>query len=209
MAQLPIGAVVFDLGGVVIDWNPRHLFRELFTDAEEVEYFLAEICTLEWHAQHDQGRDMAETIPVLCERHPAYASHISAWRERYVDMVDGYIEGMPDLLDELRAAGVPRYALSNMPAEVIGELRAAFPLLDLFDGVIVSGEELVAKPDPEIYRLLSRRFQLDPATTVFVDDMAVNVDAAWQLGFRAVRFESATNLRQALARWGLPLRPAA
>lgn len=209
MAQLPVRAVVFDLGGVVLDWNPRHLYRAVFPDPADVDYFLREVCTLEWHAQHDRGRAMAETIPVLVERHPNLAAEIAAWRDRYVDMVDGYIEGMPTLLDELRDARIPSYALTNMPAEVVDELQAAFPLLGHFEGMIVSGEELVVKPDPEIYRLLSRRFRLDPGETVFVDDMAVNVDAAWQLGYRAVRFESASKLREALVRWGLPLRPSA
>jgi 2-haloacid dehalogenase len=206
LAQQPINAVVFDLGGVVLDWNPRHLYRSVFDDPDEVDYFLREICTLEWHEQHDNGRAMAETIPLLAEQHPNYAEAIGVWRERYVDMVGGYIDGMSSLLDELATAGVARYALTNMPAEVVVELRAAFPILDEFDGMIVSGKELVMKPDPEIYRRLTTRFDLDPARTVFVDDMAVNVDAAWELGFRAVRFESAAKLRPELVRWGLPLR---
>jgi 2-haloacid dehalogenase len=205
MSRQPINAVVFDLGGVVLDWNPRHLYRSVFGDADEVDYFLREICTLEWHAQHDNGRPMAETIPLLTEQYPDYAGPIGVWRERYIDMVGGYIDGMPSLLDELAAAGVPRYALTNMPAEVVAELRAAFPILDQFDGMIVSGEELVMKPDPEIYRRLTTRFELDPARTVFVDDMAVNVDAAWELGFRAVRYETTPELRHELVRWGLPL----
>ncbi len=205
MLQTPVSAVVFDLGGVVLDWSPRHLYRTVFDDPDELDYFLGEICTLEWHAQHDHGRAMAETIPVLAEQHPDYAAPIGAWRERYIDMVDGYIDGMPGLLDELRVAGVPRFALTNMPAEVVDDLCAAFPIIGQFDGMIVSGEELVMKPDPEIYRRLATRFELDPGRTVFVDDMAVNVDAAWELGFRAVRFESATELRRELVRWGLPL----
>ena len=207
MGQLPVTAVVFDLGGVVLDWNPRHLYRHVFAEPEDVDYFLREICTLEWHAQHDQGRAMNETIPILSAQHPDYAGPIAAWRERYLDMVDGYIDGMPELLDELEVAGVPRFASTNMPADVLGELLAAFPILASFDGMIVSGEELVVKPDPEIFRRLAQRFELDPARTVFVDDMPINVDAAWQLGYRAVRFESAPELRRALIRWGLPLQP--
>ena len=206
MAQQPVNAVVFDLGGVLLDWNPRHLYRTVFDDPDEVDYFLREICTLDWHAQHDNGRSMAETIPLLAEQYPNYAGPIGEWRARYVDMVGGYIDGMPSLLDELGAAGVPRYALTNMPAEVVDELLAAFPILDQFDGMVVSGVELVMKPDPEIYRRLSTRFDLEPARTVFVDDMAVNVDAAWELGFRAVRFESTADLRPELVRWGLPLK---
>jgi 2-haloacid dehalogenase len=203
--EAPVTAVVFDLGGVVVDWDPRHLYRQLFTENHELDTFLDEICTLAWHAQHDGGRPMAETIPLLVEQHPAYASEIRAWRKRYVDMIAGYVDGIPELIDELRALGLPLYALTNMPADVLGELLAAHPVLAGFDGMVVSGEELVMKPDPEIYRRLATRFGLVPHQTVFVDDVAANVDAAWELGFRAVRFESGAHLRDVLARWGVPL----
>jgi 2-haloacid dehalogenase len=200
-----VNAVVFDLGGVVLDWNPRHLYRQVLADEDAVEHFLSAVCTLEWHAQHDQGRPMAETIPQLSAEYPGFASAIGVWRERYVDMVAGYIEGMPELISDLRAEGIPLFGLTNMPAEVVPDLRAAFPVIEMFDGMIVSGEELVTKPDPAIYRRLAERFELEPNDTVFVDDMPVNVDAAWQLGFRAVRFETAAALRSALAGWGLPI----
>jgi 2-haloacid dehalogenase len=203
--QTPVTAVVFDLGGVVLDWNPRHLYRRVLPDDDAVEQFLNAVCTLEWHAQHDYGRPMAETIPQLSAEHPEHASTIAIWRERYVEMVAGYIDGMPAVLSELQAVGIPLYALTNMPAEVVPELRAAFPLVDMFEGMIVSGEELVMKPDPEIYHRLATRFDLEPNATVFVDDMPVNVDAAWELGFRAVRFESADALRSTLANWGLSI----
>ena len=120
-------------------------------------------------------------------------------------MVAGYVDGMPELIADLRSASIPIFALTNMPAEVLSELRAAFPLIEMFDGMVVSGEELVMKPDPEIYHRLAQRFGLEPNDTVFVDDMPVNVDAAWELGFRAVRFESAAALRSTLAGWGLPI----
>lgn len=203
MAENRIDAVVFDLGGVVLDWNPRHLYRQVFDDHEEVEHFLTTVCTLEWHAQHDAGVSMAETIPSLVAEHPHLAGQIAAWRVRYLDMVSGYVDGMEELVDEVRATGIATYALTNMPAEVVAELIEAFPIVSGFEGMIVSGEELVMKPDPEIYRRLASRFGLDPARTVFVDDVAANVDAAWTLGFRAVRFESALGLRRALARWGV------
>lgn len=203
--EAPVAAVVFDLGGVVVDWNPRHLYRQLFADDDELETFLGEVCTLAWHAQHDGGRPMAETIPLLAAQHPSYANEIHAWRERYVDMIGGYLDGIPALIGELRALGVPLYALTNMPADVLDDLLAAHPVLSGFDGMVVSGQELVMKPDPEIYRRLATRFGLVPRQTVFVDDVAVNVDAAWEQGFRAVRFESEAHLRDLLVRWGVPL----
>jgi 2-haloacid dehalogenase len=203
MTQLPITAVVFDIGGVLLDWNPRHLYRTVFDDHEEADRFLDEICTLDWHVQHDHGTPMDQTIPHLVAQHPHYASEIEAWRDRYIDMVAGYIDGMVELLAALRNAGLAIYALSNMPSEMMPRLQAAYPILSDFDGVIVSGDELVMKPDPRIYRLLTERFGLRPERTVFVDDMPANVDAAWQLGFRGVRFESASQLRDALRRWGV------
>jgi 2-haloacid dehalogenase len=203
MAQPPITAVVFDIGGVLLDWNPRHLYRSVFDEPDEADRFLREVCTFEWHVQHDRGTPMDETIPHLVAQHPHYASEIEAWRDRYIDMVAGYIDGMVELLTTLRDAGVAIYALSNMPSEMMPRLRLAYPVMDEFAGVIVSGDELVMKPDPRIYRLLTERFGLRPEHTVFVDDMPANVDAAWQLGFRAVRFESAPQLRAALRRWGV------
>lgn len=204
----PVKTVVFDLGGVVLDWDPRHLYRKVFDDQAAVEQFLTTVCTLEWHAQHDQGRPMDETLPRLCDEHPHLATEISLWRERYIEMVAGYIEGMVEVLDELDRVGVPRYALTNMPAEVLPELRQAFPVLEVFDGMIVSGQEQLAKPEPAIFRLLTERFGLEPAETVFVDDVPANVDAAWTLGFRGIRFESAHQLRRVLAAWGLPVSVA-
>jgi 2-haloacid dehalogenase len=198
MSVPAVDAVVFDLGGVVVDWSPRHLYRQVIADDVTLARFLTEICTLEWHAQHDRGRPMAETIPAMCARYPEFADEIGVWRERYVDMIDGYVEGMEQLLDDLRASGLRLFALSNMPAEVVGDLVDAFPLIGEFDGRVISGEELVVKPDPELYRRLMARFDLVAERTVFVDDMVVNVEAAAALGFRAIRFESATHLRAEL-----------
>lgn len=205
MADGRLEAVVFDLGGVVLDWDPLHLYRRVFDDEGEAERFVATVCTLEWHVQHDAGTPMDETIPLLVEAHPHLETEIRAWRDRYVEMVAGYVPGMEQLIADLEDAGLPLYALTNMPADVVGELLDAFPLLRQFEGMIVSGQELVMKPDPEIYHRLARRFGLVPARTVFVDDRADNVDAAWTLGFRAVRFESAAHLRRLLARWGIAI----
>ena len=196
-----IDTVVFDLGGVLVDWDPRHLYRQVLDSDDEVERFLAEVCTWEWHTQHDLGRPMSETIPELCARHPEHAEAISLWHERYHDMVAGEVPGTADVVRELHAAGVRLLVLSNMPADVLHVLEP-FTWLDLFDGVVVSGKEGVIKPDPAIYRILVGRFGVDPATAAFVDDRPENVEAATALGFIGIRFTDAAALSAALERLG-------
>ena len=198
-----LDAVVFDLGGVVLDWDPVHLYRRLIDDEAELDHFLSTVCTREWHVQHDAGRPMSETIPELCERHPEHAELISMWRARYVDMVAGLVPGTVALLDEL-APRVRLLALTNMPADVVDDLRAGFPVLDTFEGMVVSGVEQVVKPDPAIFELLASRHDLDPSRTLFVDDLQENVDGARACGFHAALFRSAEELRHDLGRFGLP-----
>ena len=197
-------SVVFDFGGVLVDWNPRHLYRKVFgEDVDVMERFLAEVCTVEWHLQHDRGRSFAETIPELSAVHPEHADRIAMWGPRFVEMIAGEIPGAVAVLTELRDAGVPLYGLSNMPAEAMDGLRAAHPFIDLLDGVVVSGEEGMIKPEPAIFELLTARFGLEPAVTLFVDDMPANVDAARALGFEAHRFIDAAVLRAVLVDYAL------
>jgi len=196
-------AVVFDLGGVLIDWDPRHLYRKLLADEAAVEEFLATVCTPEWNAEQDRGRPFAEGVAELVERHPAHAAAIVAYHERWMEMLGGEIPGTVAVLAELRAAGVPLYALSNWSAETFRLTRGRFPFLEWFDGLVVSGEEGVTKPDRRIFELLIERFGLVAAATLFVDDSAANVIAARDLGLDAVRFRGAGGLRRDLAARGL------
>jgi 2-haloacid dehalogenase len=191
-------AVVFDLGGVLIDWDPRHLYRKLLADEAVVEEFLATVCTPEWNAELDRGRPFAEGVAELVERHPEHAAAIAAYHERWPEMVAGDIPGTVEVLAELRAAGVPLYALTNWSAETFAITRGRFEFLEWFDGLLVSGEERVTKPDPAIFQLLLDRFGLDPTATVFVDDSAANVAAARRLGFDAIRFTGHEELRREL-----------
>jgi 2-haloacid dehalogenase len=195
----PVRAVVFDLGGVLIDWDPRHLYRKLLADEAAVEEFLATVCTPEWNAEQDRGRPFAEGVAELTERHPAHAAAIAAYSERWAEMLAGEIPGSVAVLAELRAAGMPRYALTNWSAETFGIARERFGFLDWFCGVLVSGEERMIKPDPRFFRLLVERFGLVPGTTFYVDDSAANVEAARALGFDAVRFTGPRRLRRDLA----------
>jgi 2-haloacid dehalogenase len=191
-------AVVFDLGGVLLDWNPRYLYRELFDDEAEMERFLSEVCTMEWHHAHDLGIPPEETLPPLIAAHPEYAEQIEAWVPRSEDMLAGPIEESVEILRALKEAGVPLYALTNMETWTYPSRRERYPFLRWFEGTVVSGFEGVAKPDPRVFELLLDRFGLDAASTLFVDDSAKNVAAARDVGMKAIEFESPAALRDAL-----------
>jgi 2-haloacid dehalogenase len=194
-------AIVFDLGGVLLDWDPRHLYRTLFDDEADMERFLSEVCTMEWHHAHDLGVPPTQTIPPLVEAHPEYAEMIRAWRSE--DMLKGPINETVDILRSLKATGVPLYALTNMERETYPGRRERFDFLRWFDGTVVSGFEGVAKPDRRVFELLLDRFGLTPETTLLIDDSAKNVAAAREVGMQAIEFESPAQLRQHLADAGL------
>jgi 2-haloacid dehalogenase len=201
-------AVVFDLGGVLIDWDPRYLYRKLLADEAAVEEFLATVCTPAWNAEQDRGRPFAEGVAELVERHPDQAAAITAYHQRWPEMLGGEVPGAVELLAELRANGVPLYALTNWSAETFRFARERFAWLDWFSGVLVSGEERLVKPEPAIYQLLADRFGLAPEATFFVDDSEANVAAARELGFDAVRFTGPGQLRRELAARRVLPRPA-
>ena len=191
-------AVVFDIGGVLLDWNPRHLYRRLIADEAEMERFLGEVCTLEWHAAHDRGVPMAESCAALAATHPEYADLITAWAERSEEMIAGPIQGSVRILDGLLQKGVRCYALTNMERETYPLRLRRFPFMGWFAGTVVSSNEGVAKPDPEIFRRLLERFELVPERTIMIDDSPPNIDTAASLGMKAVRFTSPIALRAAL-----------
>ena len=195
-------AVVFDLGGVLIDWNPRHLYRKLFEDEAKMERFLSEVCSPVWNVTLDAGMSFDEGIAELLRRHPDEAHLIRAWKERWEEMLGGAIEGAVALLDELHAAGMPLYALTNWSAETFPIGRRHFPFLERFRDIVVSGQEKIVKPDPRIFELLVRRTGVAPERTVFIDDAERNVAAAARLGFRAVRFTDPESLRASLTALG-------
>ena len=201
--------VVFDLGAVLIDWDPRHLYRTLFNgDEAAMERFLAAVCTPEWNARLDAGRPFAEAVEELAGRHPNRARLIHAYRERWGEMLGGVFEGTLAILRELRRAGVPVYALSNWSAEMFALTRRRFPFLDELEGIVISGDVGVSKPDPAIFRHFLDRFGLQADEIAFVDDSPANVAAARGLGIEAIRFEDAAQVRRDLRRLGFPLRDA-
>jgi len=201
-----VSAVVFDLGGVLIDWDPRYLYRSLFGgDEAAMERFLATVCTPEWNRGQDAGRPWSEAIASLVAEHPEHADLIRAFWDRWPETLGDAIDPTVDVLAELRAAGIPLYALSNWSAETFPIARPRYPFLDWFDGIVISGEVGAAKPDPRIYQALVERHGLDPASLAFVDDVPANVAAAESLGIRGLTFTSAAALRQDLAALGLPI----
>jgi len=193
---------VFDIGGVLLEWDPGRVYRPLIPDPVELERFFAEVCTSEWNETLDAGRPFDEAYAELAARFPDQAELIHAWR-RQDDMIAGEIADTVRLVGRLRASGRPLYLLTNMPSDVFRIRQARYPVLRQFDGWVVSGDEGVLKPSPEIFEVLTRRFDLDPAETLFIDDAERNVAGAAALGFRTHRFDDAASLERALVELGL------
>ena len=200
-----VDTVVFDLGGVLIDWNPRYLYRRLFDDEAAMERFLAEVCTGAWNEQQDAGRSWHEAVASLSAQFPQHAKLIAAYRDGWREMLGGVIQGSVDLLAELKARGVRLYALTNWSHETFPRAKEIerFGFLHWFEGIVVSGEERLVKPDPRIYRRLFERHAIDPARAIYIDDARRNVDAAAALGMRAWWVRDPAGLRGWLAAQGL------
>ena len=196
--------VVFDLGGVLIAWDPRHLYRKLFAgDETAMEHFLANVCTHEWNRCQDAGRSFAEGARLLKAEHPEKAELIDAYFSRFDEMMPGPITGSVEILAELRDRGTPLYGLTNFSAETYPPAFERFEFLRWFDGILVSGEVGLIKPDPRIFELLIERFAIDPRRAVYIDDVETNVIAARPLGIHGIHFTTPAALRAELAELGL------
>ena len=195
---------VFDLGGVLLDWNPRHLYRKLFAgDEAAMEHFLATVCTHEWNRCQDAGRSFAEGGRLLTAQHPDKVELIDAYGARFDEMIAGPIAGMVEILAELRDRGTPLYGLTNWSAETYPPARERFAFLSWFRGILVSGEVGVIKPDPRIFEVLIERFAINPENAVYIDDVEANVAAAQSFGIHAIQFTTPARLRRELTRLGL------
>ncbi len=190
--------VIFDLGGVLIDWNPRYLYRKLLDSEQDVEDFLTNICTHDWNEQQDAGRSFADGIALLSEQHPEKRALISAYFERWTEMLGGALEETVEVLAELKKREVPLFALTNFSAETFPHARERFEFLQWFDGILVSGEEGLKKPDHRIFRLLADRYDLALESAAFIDDTPKNVKAAQDLGLHGIHFTTAHNLKRDL-----------
>jgi 2-haloacid dehalogenase len=195
-------AVAFDLGGVLIHWDPRLLFRKLLPSEDQVERFLGEVCTSDWNHALDAGLPLAEGIAERVARFPEHEPLIRAYGERFDEMMLPMPASIA-LLGELRARGVALYALSNWNADTFARTRPLFPFLDAFEGLVISGQVGLAKPDPRIFRHLLDAHALAAEDVLFVDDRAANVEAARGSGIEGVLFEGAALLRTELVRRNL------
>lgn len=196
--------VVFDIGGVLIEWNPRYLYRKLFQgDDDAMETFLSTVCTPDWNLEQDRGRSWEHAVEALSAAHPDHGDLIAAYDRRWDEMVTGEIPGTPAILAELKARGTPVYALTNFSVDKLEQTRRRFGFLNAFDGITVSGEVGLVKPDPAIYRKLIDRYGLTAGETLFIDDVEKNVAGARAVGMHAVRFTGAAGLRVDLESFGL------
>jgi 2-haloacid dehalogenase len=199
--------VIFDFGGVLIDWNPRHLYRELIGNDEVMEDFLGRICTQDWNREQDGGRGTAEATALLVRQHPEHKDWIEAYYGQFDRMMKSEIAGSVAILRELKANGVPLFCLSNASADTFPLAERRFDFLALFDDILVSGREGLLKPDPAIFRLAERRFGVVPEETIFIDDHPPNVESAAELGYHAVHFTAPESLRRELSVRGRSLLP--
>lgn len=197
--------VIFDLGNVLIAWNPRLIYQDVFSTQEELDYFFTEVANLEWNEEQDRGRPIAEGTASLIAQHPKYEREIRMYYDRWTEAFPGAITGTVELLKQIHGAGQHRLlALTNWSAELFPWARAQYDFLQLFEDIMVSGEVGMKKPNPEIYELLRHRYQLGNFEgCLFIDDSQRNVDAAQKLGLDSIRFLDSNQLRQALEERGV------
>ena len=202
--MLPIQTIIFDLGGVLIDWDPRYLYRKLFDSETEMEDFLATVTTPDWNEEQDAGRSLAEATDLLVKQFPEQAELIHAFYSRWTEMLGGPISGTLTILEQLhQAKRYDLFALTNWSAETWPIAIDLYPFLGWFQGVLVSGQEKMRKPNPVFYRLLEDRFPLLLQSSLFIDDNLRNVEAARELGLRTIHFHSPEQLRDALSEYGV------
>ena len=191
--------IVFVFGGVLVDWNPRYLYYPYFNgDKEQAEWFLKNICTYAWNIQMDGGKPFAEGVAELSDKHPEWADAIGVYHTRWNEMIGGEVEGTASLVSRLKEAGYKIYGLTNWSMETYPTIRDRYTVFSLFDGIVVSGEEHLLKPDRKIYDCLLERYGLEAEESVFLDDNADNVAAAMSIGMGAVQFINAEQAEQEL-----------
>lgn len=193
-----VNTVIFDFGGVLVDWNPHYLYDPYFGSREKADWFLANICNSAWNVQMDGGKPFAEGIAELVAQYPEWEKEIRMYRGEWLKMMGGQIPGMQTIVEELKANGCRVYGLTNWAADTFALVRHTYPVFGLLDGIVVSSEEKVAKPNPRIFRILLERYHVNPEEAAFIDDNMPNIEAAKVLGLHTILFRSAEQLRKAL-----------
>ena len=200
---MPVRGVVFDVGNVMVRWDPRTLYSKIFPDPAQCDWFLSHVCTMPWHARHDAGVSFAENRVALVAQFPEHEAAIVAWEDRWQEMFSGPIPETEAAIEALAARGVPMFGLTNMPQSTAAACFAMSPAFDRLSDIVVSGVERLCKPDPAIFALSAQRAGLAPAELLFIDDSERNVQAARDAGFDAHLFDDPATLRSALERRGL------
>lgn len=199
-----IDTVIFDLGGVLIDWNPRYLYRKIFSTEDEITWFMSNICTSEWNDQQDAGRSFADATEDLVKQFPDHEVPIRAWYGRFPETVSGAIQPTVDLLTQIKQKKAHRlYALTNWSAESFPWAQDNFEFLSWFEGIVVSGQEKTRKPFADFYHILLNRYQVDPARAVFIDDNIKNIKGANEVGLHTIHFTSPQELERDLKKLGV------
>lgn len=198
-----VRAIVFDFGGVLMDWDPWYLYREMFPDKASMHAFLDEIEFAEWNYEQDKGRAFADAVAERTDKFPQHANKIQAYDERWLETIGGDIGGTVEILRGLKRAGYPLYGLSNWSAEKFPLIRDEYPFFALFDGIVLSGEVKLAKPDPRIFELLLQQTGFPAQECLFIDDSETNIRAARALGFQTVHYQSSEQLAKELERLGV------
>jgi len=202
-----IDTIIFDLGGVLIDWNPKYVYRDVFHgDEEKVDWFLNTICTSEWNVAHDAGRKLKDGTELLVKQYPQYEAWIRIYYDRWADMLGGPIKETVSLLEDLKKVNTYKlYALTNWSAETFPVAIQRYNFLQLFEGILVSGEEKTRKPFKNIYELLLDRYKLKASSSVFIDDNYENIVAAENIGIKGIHFKNAQQLKSELISLNAPL----
>ena len=194
--------IIFDFGGVLIDWNPIYLYSKVFDNESDMNYFLENICTPQWNIQQDAGRPLDEATKLLQQEHPEYKELIGYYYSRWEEMLGGVIEPSERVLRMLKPH-YPIYGLTNWSAETIPIAYEKYDFFDLLDGIVVSGDEKLIKPDPKIYHVLLDRYNLKADESLFIDDNIQNVQAAEKIGFHTIHFTENINLEEEVKERGL------
>jgi len=201
---MKIDAIIFDLGGVLIDWNPSYVFDKMFEDEEQKKHFFENICTSDWNEKQDAGRSLKEATEELVVKHPEWKEYIEAYYGRWEEMLGGPIHGTVEIFKHLKESGKYKlYALTNWSAELFPIALERYDFLHWFDGRVVSGEEKMRKPFPEFYQLILDRFQLSIEETLFIDDNTRNAKAAEEMGLKTIIFKSPSQLKEELVKLGI------